>query len=165
MKFPLCQHIFAVSLRQNVIIWGKEKNLMNALVRNVERYLCRFGFQLLPAIKIKGVVAFCPTFLQEFLATTTFLMNPRVPAQGSVSWSVSQHPTCWPVSPDLKREQQEGQALLQLQLRKNPCTISYLLGITFLLSRSSFPLNLALIFLFLSPTCPWDRVCMCHWQW
>lgn len=70
------------------------------------------------------------------ISSGVFCYNPRVPALGSVSWSVSQHPTCWPVSPDLKQEQQEGQTLLQLEFRKNPCIISYLLGITFHLSPS-----------------------------
>lgn len=110
-------------------ILGKENESHECFGKNVERYLCHFGLQLLPAIEIKGVVAFCPTFLQ-FLATATFLMNPRVPAQGSVSWCLSQHPTCRPVPPDLKWEQQEGQIMWQLELRKKPCTTSCLLGIT-----------------------------------
>lgn len=122
-------------------IFGKEKETHGCFGKNVERYLCHFGFQLLPAIKIKGVVAFCATFLQQFLATAAFLMNPRVPAQGSVSWSVSQHPTCWPVPPDLKWEQQEGQTLLQLELRKK----------TFAQSPTCWES----LSIFLSPLCPY----------
>lgn len=39
VKFPLCQHIFAVSLRQSVTFWGKKMNLMSALVRMLKVFV------------------------------------------------------------------------------------------------------------------------------
>lgn len=171
-KFPLCQHLFSFWFGTKCHIFGERKRISWMLQSEMLKCICVtlvFSCSQLCSCKDREIVA-SMSHVQHCCMIFFFCHN-----------YISHEPTC-PNTRNGFLIRESSSSLLghvtssKIRTAGGTNTVAVLAQKKLLRKLPpgweslfpplpSFPLHLAHIFLFLSPTCPWGRTWRCHWQW